>query len=523
MWKAQNIAQFIPSQAQAIGTTYTFSIPENLIHLDHSAVPAGKFATLASEPLRILAANQPNRWSADYSPSTSEWLIVFNDAVEPTAAASFVSFSSKSGQRVAARLEQATVARAGYHAANHKTWASRFPNTPAVETTPASAISNILIATPRSPLPVGEDWVITLLKGLPNGSNAASTREDSTYEIGRVEPFRVTAIKSLQTVDEPRGIVIGFNHLLTDSLPVDFLAKCLEISPRPENLSAKTADRKIHLSGNLDDMDKYSVAFKPPFTSHARLDLEAPLQRDVEFGHFIPVLEFPSQDQGQLANGSRKYRMLTLNLASAHLRIKRLSGVDLMRALQGYRHFTGNNPNHEAIHPTSAIPYSLIVGAPMADLEIPLANPIDTSKIVTLDWDEILPKDQRYGTFFVDAAGKNHPDYDGAGMPPTTQSIVQLIDVGLAWKITNKQVFVYAFSCDTGAPLPGVKVEIFGEDATALQAATTDAAGVVTVPRLDAARHLHASLGADGYLTAFAKYNQGQPVAAGKPLKSPSF
>ena len=112
-WKAQNIAQFTPAQAPAIGTTYTFSISKNHTHLDQSAVPAGKFATLASEPFRVITANPPNRWSADYVPSTGAWLIVFNDDVDPAAAAAFVSFSSNSGQRVAARLERATVKRGG--------------------------------------------------------------------------------------------------------------------------------------------------------------------------------------------------------------------------------------------------------------------------------------------------------------------------------------------------------------------------------------------------------------------------
>ena len=97
LWKAQNIAQFIPAQTPGIGATYTFSIPKNRSYLDKSPVPAGKFATVASESFRITASNAPNRWSSDYSPSTGEWLIVFTDAVNRASAANFVSFSSRSG------------------------------------------------------------------------------------------------------------------------------------------------------------------------------------------------------------------------------------------------------------------------------------------------------------------------------------------------------------------------------------------------------------------------------------------
>jgi uncharacterized protein YfaS (alpha-2-macroglobulin family) len=502
LWKAQNIAQFIPAQPPAIGATYTFSIPKNRSHLDNSPVPAGKFATLASEPFRITASNAPNRWSSDYSPSTGEWLIVFNDAVNPATAANFVSFSSKSGQRVAARLEQATVARAGYYGNNYKTWASRFPNTPAAETTPESPAPNVLIATPLSPLPVGEGWVVSLLKGLPNDSANARTTEDSTYEIGKIEPFRVASIKSRTIADQPREIAIGFNQPLSESLPVDFLAKCIEIDPRPENLSARIDGREILLTGNLTAADKYAVSFKPPFTSRAGLDLEGPLSKDIAFEHLDPELVLPSQNEAQLANGSRNYRVQTLNLASLHVRIKKLAGTDLIRAYQGYRHYTGTGHDGEQIQPAAPLPYSLVAGESVFDREIPLGNPVDTSKEVTLKWDEILPRDLRNAALFLDITGIPNAD-SGAEGRRGAQALIQLTDIGLAWKLTPAEAFIYAFSCNAGAPLPGVKIDIFGEDAVSLTSATTDASGLVTIPRADAARHLHASLAGDGFLTAF--------------------
>lgn len=503
LWKAQNIARFIPAQAPAIGTTYTFSIPKNLHHLDKSPVPAGKFASLESESFRIVVANASNRWSSDFSPSTGEWLLVFNDDVDPAAAANYISFVSKSGQRVAAKLGRTTFAAAGYHGTNYKPWSSRFPDTPAVENKPDGAVPNIIQATPASPLPVGEAWVVSVLKGLPNAAGGARVKDDTTYAIGDVKPFQVARIEAYQNPGEPRKILVHFNQPVPASLPVDFLAKCIEMNPRPENLNAEVERRQITLTGDFDDIDKTTVTFRPPYISASGLDLEGPLTKEVTFGNFIPVLSFPSEDQAQLANGSRQYRMLTLNLESAHIRIKKLSGADQVRAFQGYRHVTGNGHDENSIEPTITLPYSLIVGEPVADLKIPLETPIDHTKVVTLKWDEVLPKDQRTGTFFLEATGTVLPDYEGNGTAPTTQAIIQLTDIGLAWKLTGKDAFIYAFSCDTGAPLPGVKVEIFGEDAVSLQAATTDASGIATLPRTDAARHLRALLGNDGYLTAF--------------------
>ncbi len=503
LWKSQNIARFIPATAPVIGTNYTFSIPKNLQYLDQSPVPAGKFANVESEAFRIIAANAPNRWSSDYSPSTGQWFIIFNDAVDPATAASYISFSSKNGQRVAAKLSHPTIASAGYYGTNYKPWAYRFPRTPAPLITPESEVSNIIVASPVSPLPVGAGWNVSVLKGIPNAASQARTTEDSNYEVGEVKPFQVERINSYQNPGEPRKILIHFNQPVLTSLPVDFLAKCIEINPRPENLSAVAEGKLITLTGSFAEMDKYALSFRPPYASASGLDLEGPFTQEITFGHFIPVLSFPSQDQAQLAHGSREYRMLTMNLESAQIRIKKLSGADQIRAFQGYRHVSGNGPDNDAIEPTITLPYSLIVGEPVAELTIPLETPIDNTKVVTLKWDEILPKEQRAGTFFLEAKGTVLPSYDGKGTAPTTQAVIQLTDIGLAWKLTGKDAFIYAFSCDTGAPLPGVMIEVFGEDAASLPSTTTDASGIATLPRTATARTLRATLGSDNYLTAF--------------------
>ncbi|RYD39011.1 MAG: hypothetical protein EOP85_16670, partial [Verrucomicrobiaceae bacterium] len=211
LWKAQNIARFIPSQPPAIGTTYTFSIPKNLQHLDKTPVPAGKFATLESEAFRIVAANALNRWSSDFSLSTGNWMIVFNDDVEPGAAANYISFVSKSGQRVAAKLGRTNFGSAGYYGNNYKPWAERYPDTPARQNPPDAPVPFILQATPASPLPVGEGWTISVLKGLPNSSGKAHTTDDNQYAVGDVKPFQVANITAYQNPDEPRKVIISFN------------------------------------------------------------------------------------------------------------------------------------------------------------------------------------------------------------------------------------------------------------------------------------------------------------------------
>ncbi len=499
VWKAQNIASFLPDQPPAIGTTYTFSIRENLTHLDGTPVPAGNFATLASEPFRIDSASIRDRWSSGYSHSTSSWLLVFNDAVDPATAAAFVSYASKSGQSVTARLEHATVETAGYYG-NRQPWAERGkPSTPKA----ADEIANhVLIASPLTPLPVGEEWTLSVRAGLPNQSATAKLGVGGNYVIGDVDPFQATSIDEYVEVDEPRKIIITFNHPLPEELPDDFLLTSLSLSPFPADLTAEAHGHQIHLLGSFAGADNYSVEILPPLLSRHGLTLEKELQKNIVFQRLDPELVLPSEDEAQLAHGSRAYRLLTINLSSVRVRIKQLSGPNLIRTLQGYEHYTGRGHDGTDVSPTAPVPYSLVPGKTLLDREFPLDNPIDTSRELTLLWDELLPENLRNAALFLDITGTPHPDAAASGRR-NSQALLQLTDLGLAWKLTPSEALLYAFSCDTGAPLPGVKIDVFGEDAAVLHTVRTDASGIATLPRTAGARHFLASLGTDSYATSF--------------------
>ncbi len=502
-WKAQNIAEFLPEKAPAMGMEYSFSIPRNRKHLDGSTIPAGKFTTVRSEDFRMVNCNPTeNRWSSDFSPSTTGWMMVFNDEVDPAAAAAFVSFSSKSGKRVAARLERTTRAQSGYYGGQYKPWAARWPSTPEAPVDANAPAPHVLTAYPVSPLPPDAGWQISVLKGLPNLSASARIVADSQVEVGKIDPFVVGDIRAVTEVNEPRKIVISFNHPLPKTLPENLLSECLLISPRPENLKASADGRELEITGSLAGIDKYSVTLKPPFTSAGGLTLADGRQKDVTFEHLEPGLALPSDNQAQLANGGRIYQIDTVNLTRIHLRIKKLGGNDLIRAYQGYRNYTGSGPDGKSVSPTAPLPWPLVVGETLVEKVIELGNGVDTSKKITLSWDELLPKDLRNAALFVDVTGDPHPDA-GSEQRRNAQALVQLTDLGLAWKITAKETLVYAFSCTTGSPMPGVKVQIFGEDASALESATTDAAGLARVPKSAAARHLLASSGPDSFLTAY--------------------
>jgi len=503
LWKAQNIARFVPDIAPVIGMTYSFSIPKGRKHLDGTEIPAGKVTQLVSEPFRILSASPINRWSSDYSASTAQWLVVLNDETDPAAAAAFFSFISKTSQRVAASLRPATYDEAGYLATSNKPWSARFRSAADAEAPAAeSATPHVLIASPLSPLPVGEGWALSVLKGLPNKTASARLIEDSSYQIGNIDPFKAMDVDEYVSADQPRKIILRFNQPVATELPTNFLTASLHINPRPENLTAEVHGREIHLGGDLDANDRYTVAIRPPLISRDGLPMQGPFNKNIQFERLSPELILPSTHEAQLASGGRTYTIQTVNLASIRVRLKKSNGADFIRTYQGYSHYTGSGTNGRLIEPTAPLPSPLIVGETILDKEIVLGNAIDTSKEVTLDWNKLLPADLRHAAMFLDITGIPHAGTGREGRR-SAQALIQLTDIGLAWKLTAKEAFIYAFSCESGKPLQGVKIQLFGEDASALDSVSTDASGLAKLPRPEAATHLHASLGTDAYVTAY--------------------
>jgi uncharacterized protein YfaS (alpha-2-macroglobulin family) len=504
-WKTPNIAEFLPDHSPVMSTTYVFTMLPDRTHLDGSSVPKGNFARLESETFRPLGWNPVgNRYSADYSTASASWIVYFNDAVDPATIAPSFHFYSDSGQVLKATVQPITWETVGYYGRSTQTWESRWK--PAENSTP-SAPSDIaphaVMVSPASVLPPAKNWKLILKKGLSNKSATARTHENLHYVIGNIEAFRATEIQADTQINAPRTISIHFNAPLPEKLPDNLLTDLLHISPLPNNLRVRAEGRTMEITGNLADSDTYSVTISPPFTSREGHAMQAELSNNVTFHHAEPGLSLPSDQQAQFSEGTRTYGIHTVNISRVTLRVKQLAGSQLVRTFQGYRNYTGTGHNGENISPTSPLPWPMVAGPLVAEREFDLTKQdIDTSKEIEFRWDDILPK-LRTGIFFLDATGDPHPGLGENNQRRNAQAIVQLTDIGLAWKLTPQDTLVQAFSCQTGKPLADVTIRLYGEDATVLHSATTDAQGLATLPRSTDARHLLAQLRKDSYITAF--------------------
>ena len=536
-WKDANVLEFRPTGPPALGTTYVFKLTGKHAHLDGSAIPAGELAKVASEPFQVDYAALLDRYVDGWSPRTAAFFLRFNGDVTPDKAAPFLFFEADGGKRVAAKTERATFGRLkqpGYLGAS---WGERFARRgqvapPQPELKAETELPNGLIVTPLQPLPVGNNWRLSMLAGLPDASGKAKFPADATRHIGNIEALKVEELAARVVADEPRRIVVDFNA----KLPVDLPASLVTLNPQPKDMRVEVRNDELHVLGDFSGDTEWTVTLDPAIASHDGRALGGQVfSKKLVFSPLKPELALPSQDESQLASGNRKYRIQTVNLASVEVRVKRLTGTELIRAQQGYRHYTGVGHDGKEVKPTHLIPYEMLGGETVADFEIPFTTALDTTQPVVLDWDKVLtgdatpytlgfpkeaepatPAPQAPAAFFIEILGtpkegiplakedRGDGDSDEAmAKSPVVQALVQLTDIGLAWKIIDGEARVFAFSCLTGKPLPDVELATFGEDAKGLQKAMTGNDGMAVLPRDKAARHLEAKLGDDRFSVAY--------------------
>lgn len=509
IWKGPAIARFVPREIPKIGTTYTFSITPGNTHLDGTPIPDGMVGHVSTPALQVDFTTTPNRYDENYSLRSGEWYLRFNDQIDPTAAAPFLVFVDKAGNKVPANVRRPIYRELKYPGYVSATWSERMAAkdsapTEAQKPDEVTPIKNGLLVSPVSPLPIGQEWNLHLLAGLPNADNTSKLAVSSKRWIGNIDPVEITSAEAQTIANQPRIITLRFNANLPKE-PTAF-ASFVTIQPTPANLVLRSKDNELTIDGDFSTSGKWAVEVREGMPTADGRPVNKTFRKELVFRDLEPRIALPSQEEAQLAEGARKYRIETVNTAKLHVRIKKLEGVPLLRALQGYRQYTGNGPNDEEISPQAMIPYELLDGKTVVEQDFAGISKPNTSTQIELQWDELMKHVEggapKFTAFFLDVRGIPLEGLTDE-RKPIAQAIIQLTDLGLAWKVTNKETRIFAYSLQSGQPLSGVNIDFFGEDAQSLTSVATNKNGLATVPRTENARHLRASLGVDQFATTF--------------------
>ena len=512
-WSTQNIATFVPSEAPLLNTEYSFSIAD-VTDLNNAVISSDetiknktpKFSQTRSRKIdSIVKSKRPRTY------------LLFNDTIDPNKLAGFFFYKNKNGDTVAAEVTEAKYNDVKSYYYINSPWSDQWksklnkdPRKPAAKEKidENQTIKNAIIVRPAETLPPGKEWNLLALKGISNLSKTAKITWDQKFSIGTKEPFKVTSIGAYHSVDEPKFLRINFNQPLEKSLSKEQLNKFIQVIPAVTNLKYSLNQGSLNITGDFKNTSKYTVKVDASIPSQNGLSLAKRKTKDVIFKDIPASLAIPSFSTAQLSHGQRKYPVKTINMKSIKVRLKALDMTQAVRTHNGYDQYLATlvKASKDESFKRAPLPFPLINGQVVYEKSIPLTNGLNTSETVVLDWNEILPKRRENLIFFLDIEGTPKDKvFSISNGIHHSQTFIQLTDIGLAWKKSENNTFVYSYSCNTGEPLSGVKLTSYDNDANTVQSVFTDQNGIAILPKHEQSTHLAAQISADSFILSMKK------------------
>ncbi|MEY2409559.1 MAG: alpha-2-macroglobulin [Verrucomicrobiota bacterium] len=496
IWLSRRSGIYTPDEATRLGTAYRFTLRGGLKDATGQRLDARLDRTLRTPPFAVehgwLGFNSSN------TPASPEIKLNFNADILPEAARGYLEFRSQTGQRLPVLAVHPTVEESfhlnqWYSGDVMRTWHSRFtPNFPnAVQ--PRSVVVpidegqqrtnlvlNRLIITSEKPLPVGIGWKLIIAQGLPSADRSLHLSSTMEIPLGNVIDFAVAGFAAHNARENGKAIGIRFSKELSSELNSSNLMEWISIRPSPTNLTARRYQQMIELAGSFEPHQDYRVSIRAGLPAEDGFKLGRAWKQTVEFSPLPPRLYLPAFSAEQIASGRRVFDLVAVNVPEARIRAKRLDRHTLIHALRGYESYFTRGENRDWNEPYREVDFNVIAGQTIySSLLNTSSTNLDESVRMPIHWDEVMGRD-RHGAVFLTA--EQPPLRTDLGSKQGTQSIIQLTDLGLAWKTAAHSATIHVFSHATGKPVPKVTVRLVTDENETLAELPTDSQGLVTLP-----------------------------------------
>ena len=433
-------------------------------------VPLCLLAFLSVAPLSAQDSNESEQKSLTYQKYPSrfnssnplthdfEQLLQFNEPVSPDAVAASFRAYDKSNERFA-------TLKARRPTAEEVTRFRKYAGDP-------TPIETLVLITPASQIPVGGSWYLNARSGMASLSGTHTIVESRLDYLGSLYPFQVDHIEARNAYDEEKVIQIRHNKR---ELHADFddarIAEFVSVSPTPANLEVKNENYLIIVTGDFAFGVEYTVTVENGIIAYDKTQLNQKASEVVKFEPNPGFITLPAFTTTQNASGHRRFDVKTGNLTGMRTRVKKLEGNDLILAMTEYA------DNYEGWGEEQSLAFTTVPGSTIYDEFRESDMPIDVSETVSLDWDAIA-EGAASGSYYLCTEGRSSTrDKLEVG----AQAIIQLTDIGLAWKQATEETVLYAFSLKSGKPLSGTALRLLDETGKPLAETRTNEDGIATV------------------------------------------
>ena len=519
-WRSERSGTFQPAKVPPLSTDYVVTTMDGLTDAGGSRWQLTKVGTVATERARAVQ-QYPRYFQKSNLPRQLEVFYFFNAEIDLESARKSIRFQDDAGTVVLANVRYLKGSELPDKRTPIGTREQQF-NRIRPDVAPDSIIRSALAVTPALPLPEGDQWRVAWNPIVTEGGKL--TEDEGGRVLGNVPAFLVTGNNFVQRYDAQDYIEISLNKPLEKDMTAEKLIRWIRVDPLPKKMSVTISASSFRIYGDFEQRT-YVVGVAAGLPS-----ADGSLLKQIDSkSHLVkampPHLSLPAFGATQYGHGKGTFEIIAANLSSIRLRVKRVAPRDAARALAAYELYTANPDRKGRSKETlDRVPFQIIPGRTVCDKVLKSAVDLDQSDKYLIDWEKTLGGKVDAALLFVSVEGTLKKQVDHEAFPRggkvVAQSLLQLTDIGLAWKRSREDVLVYAFSQHTGRPLSGVALHRYDADASPLGNAriATDTSGIARVPLKDA-RWLVARTGKDvqairfgADMAKFSMWQFGVPV-----------
>ncbi len=439
-WKSQTEGRFYVTGPLRPGSTYFAGLRKGLKTLEGKPTPTltAKFETA---PLTVRA--KYSRWG-DALPQKPVVRLLFNYEVNFKASQNSIYLQDRDTRErfdVALILPYVNAKSAEQHR-------------------PVPESGTDVQAEPVKPLPAGRkiDLIIDGLRDAPTGTPIAHLE---VFELGRTRLLQIREIKAY-------GSALVKPHIsITPSTKVDIdtiTAESISVHPPVPNLKRLGSRYQINLEGDFDLTETYTVSINPPLKAASGFPLEASFTKSVEFARFLPSIYFPSQQFFQRS-------ALGLNVKYLHANTREV------------RWQLAPIPDHKLtiVQKRLASDKELVLESlglePLASGKQPGTSEIE-AVYRDIQWKPEADQPMLSGAYLLEVST---PVSDGE--IAAHRAVIFFNDIILTRKDTRDEVLFKLTRMEDVAPVADAKVRIVLNDNRLRRTTTSDAEGIVRIPR----------------------------------------
>lgn len=506
-WTSSRSGLFKLTQVPRFAQKYVFKLRAGLQDAEGKPLSIGVLETVSTAGFQVV--DQDPKWfSQNDVPRLRPFVFQFNDQVNALDAGAHISFRSQNPEQVIGVKVRHAVAEDLQTAWSppQPTWAEQISKVE-VKLAPGEKRLSALVVEPEVPLPVAGKWELVIAGTLTNSSGQSRLGGEQRVAVGTVQAMQVREVTAHTPFDRSYYVDVAFNKSLpaapqgetaeAKAARLRALAEHVVIAPEVALTEVEVVEARLRLKGAFALATPYRVTVVPGVAAADGLFTEDPaFEKEVVFVANPPYVAAAAFARSQQANGEGVFEIGVANVKTVRVRAKRLTGPQLVEALEKYRGYESaferdlKKRRAHKVEPIENYPGDWVL-----DRDFKVEKPLDQSDVIGLKWKELLAAGEGAGAVFLEMEGvASDPSLSDSKV--ITQSLIEVTDLGLIHKSSGRDQLVFVTGMQSGQPKGGVRVTLLDAERRLVGQSETDANGVARITSAAAAYVL--AEGADG-------------------------